>query len=311
MPKNAQNSTIYLVKEMRFCNYLKILHSYIGTEKTQADFVIFITTLFMREPKTKQEEIEDDADLYNPLNQLKQRTLIKIYTGEEGHKISRKNARVLKSRFSNSAFEVKLKVLDYETQKRFISELKDYGYNARSNNIEKIASDIYFELLSALTQGRDFITKEQETEKNILYDNDPKNKKKVSVEIKTFMINHESELPMLELCQIAENIKPLHKFSRQLYNDYQLLSEENKKEISRLTNTIVYQFKSNWLPDCIRRFEEDVSYYKLGRINVFYDGAKYLHQALCFSAEKIENIDPYIYTLPIESQQVRKLLQRD
>ncbi len=60
---------------MRFCNYLKILHSYIGTEKTQADFVIFITTLFMRAPKTKEEEREDDTDFYNPLNQLKQRTL--------------------------------------------------------------------------------------------------------------------------------------------------------------------------------------------------------------------------------------------
>ena len=45
---------------VRYSDYLRMLHKYIGSEKTQADFVIFITTLFMREATTKEEKEEDE-----------------------------------------------------------------------------------------------------------------------------------------------------------------------------------------------------------------------------------------------------------
>ena len=56
---------------MRFCDYLRFLHSYVGTDRTQADFVIYITTMFLRETITDEEKQDDEKDLYNPLNQLK------------------------------------------------------------------------------------------------------------------------------------------------------------------------------------------------------------------------------------------------
>ena len=298
---------------MRFCEYLKFLHNYIGTDKTQADFVIFITTLFLHEPITDEEKQDDENDFYNPLNQLKQRTLEKIYTGEENHKVSKKNARILRSRYSPDIFENYLMEFDCDTQKRFSSELNQFGFKSRINNFEKKASDIYFRYLSAMVEGKDYIVLGDKSAasniKEIAGKNEPKD---LSIDCKRFIINHEDEIPLLPLCMIAENVFPLHKNARQMYNDYQLLSSQDKEKILEHFKCKEISFTDNWVKECIERFKDSINTLQLSnKKEILYDNAKYLHGAINYDSTVIENIDPFIFATPIESQSLKKLLQQD
>lgn len=293
---------------VRYSDYLRMLHKYIGSEKTQADFVIFITTLFMREATTKEEKEEDEKDLYNPLNQLKQRSLERIYTGEGKRKIAKSRARVLTSKFSGEAVESELTQMDYELQGRLISDLKGFGIKARRNNIERVVSNTYYDLLSALSQGKDYI---ETTEKNkSTKENSNKLiKRDITIRVKEFLIKHEDELALLPLCQIADNINPLHKHHRQMYNDYLLLENDEKEKLLKKQELPVVDFKDNWLSKSLELFKGDVDDNKLRKDrDLLYEGAKYLHRALNYSENEIDCIDPYVFTIPVESPTMRKLL---
>ena len=295
---------------MRFCDYLRFLHSYVGTDRTQADFVIYITTMFLREPITDEEKQDDEKDLYNPLNQLKNRTLGKIYTGEENHKISKKNARVLKSRYSADAFENLLTNTDYETQQRMCYDLNKLGFKSRISNFEKIASNGYLSFLSALAKGQDSIASGDNVAAKIIKDKEEKGiSKEISIECKRFIMDHDNEIPFLPLCMIAENVFPLHKNDRQMYNDYQLLSSEDKETILERFKCEKMSFKDNWVVECIGMFKESVNTLKLSNKKQFlYDNAKYLHRAIDYDSTIIDNVDPYIFATPIESQSLKAFI---
>ena len=53
---------------MTLSEYLKIMHSYIGVECTNQDYIPFIVTLIMREPSTDAERDADEQDKYYPYN---------------------------------------------------------------------------------------------------------------------------------------------------------------------------------------------------------------------------------------------------
>ena len=66
---------------MKFSTYLQFLHRYLGSDRTRADFVLYLTDLFLKEPSTEKEQEEDENDRYNPLSGSN-RTLEKIYSNE-------------------------------------------------------------------------------------------------------------------------------------------------------------------------------------------------------------------------------------
>ncbi|MBQ2309194.1 MAG: hypothetical protein II186_00930 [Erysipelotrichales bacterium] len=296
---------------MKFCEFLKILHGYIGAEKTQADFIIFITTEFLREPYTDEEEIEEENDLYNPLNKLKQRSLERIYSGESGHKISKKNARVLKSRFSSDNIKIDIENMDFEVQDRFIAELNKNGIIVDRINCGEVVGDTYFNYLNALVEGKDYLEfGEKKQDKNP--EPIPESNEPTTLEVKAFVINHEDEMKLLILCVISESVSPLHKHFRKIYNDFQLLKSDSRIELLKREKVPALLFSEGWVDNCIQQFENDVVEYRLSEHRqLLYDNAKYLHRALFYSSHLIRNIDPYIFTLPITSRALKTALEKE
>lgn len=285
---------------MKFSDYLRLLHKYLGSDRNRDDFMVYITNLFIKEPSTEAENEEDEEDRYNPLSSYGKRTLEKIYSNEDSYPLAKKTARKLKSKYDPTKFYEELTLsLSYAVVSELISDLKKYGITAQKNNYEKKCAEVYYAFLNNLSEGidsnddlpegrSDTAAKSKETAKL-------KQAEKTNPEALSFCKRHEKELPLLPLCFVSDAVAVLRHNVRTLYDDYSLCTEETKKEICRLTKTDYVDFKENLIGKCIDLFEKDLERYHLGKRRFLYDGGKYLHLALKFGEMQIESTDPFVF----------------
>ncbi len=98
-----------------------------------------------------------------------------------------------------------------------------------------------------------------------------------------FIDENSSEILYIPLCLIANAYNSHHKYNREIYNKFNLLNPETKKEV---LNQLQYEYpiikNSNWIDsgiDVIRKFIQENDLGKDG----LYDGAKYFHRAMKYA----------------------------
>ena len=98
-----------------------------------------------------------------------------------------------------------------------------------------------------------------------------------------FIDENSSEILYIPLCLIANAYNSHHKYNREIYNKFNILNPEIKKEV---LNQLQYEYpiikNSNWIEsgiDVIRKFIQENDLGKDG----LYDGAKYFHRAMKYA----------------------------
>lgn len=125
----------------------------------------------------------------------------------------------------------------------------------------------------------------------------------------TFCIEHEKELELLPLCQIAYFKAPLHKNIRNLYTDYNKCSDRVKKKILELKGFKELDFTDeNWIDRCIHLYEKKIEEMELTTKKFLYDDAKYLHRAFAPYSDFVIDFEPYIFDRIDKSETIDKLI---
>lgn len=139
---------------MTFSEFAKLMHSYIGCDRQQQEYVQYLTNLVMREPLTPEEEEADNEDRYNPLAGKTKSLLGKIYSGEGKHKISQKDARTIKGRFSKVKFVDEFMNLEDDAKENLIAELARYGVSGTIHDVDEVCAELFNQLILALADGK-------------------------------------------------------------------------------------------------------------------------------------------------------------
>lgn len=115
--------------------------------------------------------------------------------------------------------------------------------------------------------------------------------------VRLFCIEHEEDLSLLPLCEIAYCLNSEHKHIRPLFTDF--ICQRKTIQEAILINKGIKPFefpKPNWLSCCIEAFEKEISELKLSSHSFLYEGAKYFHYAfLKYANHKPKDINPYAF----------------
>lgn len=116
---------------------------------------------------------------------------------------------------------------------------------------------------------------------------------------KIFIIDNQEDIDFLPLCVIAASASQYKRHKRLIYTRFNKCSKELQKEILRQENIpLSILDNSNWIDDCLKKFENDCKKYKMGK-SFLYDGAKYLHCAINnLQSEEVKDILTYVFDVP-------------
>ncbi len=137
---------------MTLSEFLKILHSYIGVECTNQEYIPFIVTLIMREPASDAEVQSDEQNKYYPYNGLESEKdfLGRIYNGRA---LPKTKARMIKKYYDTSAFVEVFDDVDIAARKKMVSELTAHGVNCSPETLPSICEELIGLLIDAATIG--------------------------------------------------------------------------------------------------------------------------------------------------------------
>ncbi len=305
---------------MKFNEYIQFLHNYLGSDMNRADYVLYITSLFIKDPETEFEEYEDENDSYNPLSGSI-RKLERIYAGDKTHPLPKKDARKLRAKYDSSKFNEEMLALSSERVKVIVEELREMGVSANKSNYHKKCADIYYHFLNCLSEGikeigdLTAVKKEKKMtgcEHNGTCDKgqyaDNRVDESIQIEAKTFYKEHENEIGLMPLCITADKLHPKHGNHRKIYNDYALQKEVVKKEICKLTQNDDIFLVNRWMNDAIEHFDARIFELELTTRHFLYDGGKYFYRAIeVYGNEPIIVYDPQIF----KSQHKRPVYKKD
>jgi len=105
---------------------------------------------------------------------------------------------------------------------------------------------------------------------------------------KNFIIDHDSEIAFIPLCLVASCKNRHRKHYRNIYNDFNKLSNDVQKEVLKQLNYDCDIILDNeWVNEGIRIISKFISDNKLSNVGDFlYDEAKYFHSAFEYYAEE-------------------------
>lgn len=104
--------------------------------------------------------------------------------------------------------------------------------------------------------------------------------KDLEYEAELFLIKNGDEIQYLPLCVLANNLNCLKKHKRDIYNNFNICSDEVKEIILNKQKITLKKITSeDWFEICNSKFVEAIKNFKLGR-NMYYDNAKYVRH--CF-----------------------------
>lgn len=120
-----------------------------------------------------------------------------------------------------------------------------------------------------------------------------------------FCIEHEEEIELLPLCQIASFLNPLHKYVRQMFTDYCKCSAAVKKKILQINNCkeLIFSDK-NWISKSLDLYDKKIHEMKLCTVNFLYDGGKYFHRAFQRYSDIFVEYDPWVFDPLIKMEPV-------
>ncbi len=146
---------------MTLSDFLKILHSYVGTETDNQDYIVFLLPFIMREPRNDEERELDEQDKYYPYSgsDSEKDMLQKIYSGSKD--LPQKKARNIKSRINTSGLKGLFSSIGTSARNRMIAELNPFGVNCTAGDLP----DVCCELISMLVDAA--VLKEKEIDASL------------------------------------------------------------------------------------------------------------------------------------------------
>jgi len=141
---------------VKFKEFLKIVHCYIGADKTQTDFLFYCFSILMIDPFTDEDLKKDDNDEYYPFSTNEGKSLAnKIYSGERMFPI--KVARNIKSHFSSERMCEEIEEFDDTVKQNLCDDLAKYGVNSNIDEIANVVPRIFKCFIEAALSEKDTI----------------------------------------------------------------------------------------------------------------------------------------------------------
>ena len=139
---------------MKLGEYLQILHSYIGTECENQEYIPYICTLIMREPSTPADQKADDNNAYYPyygFDKAEKDYLGRIYNAKRD--LPKQKARMIKARYFPKAFTDSFGPLGKTARAAMIDALKPYGVSCSIQTLPRACTELIGLFVDAAVMG--------------------------------------------------------------------------------------------------------------------------------------------------------------
>ena len=137
---------------------------------------------------------------------------------------------------------------------------------------------------------------EQRQSKRFLQERTEQKLEELDHNAENFIIQNSQEIEYLPLCVFANKLNNTHGHKRNIYNNFNMCSEELQAKILEKQNIKITKLPDqDWLSACTDRLIADIEKHQLGK-NLFFDDAKYVQQCFFhFSKENTPNLDRSIF----------------
>ena len=139
---------------MKLGEYLQILHSYIGIESDNQDYIPYICTLIMREPSTPTEKKADDNNAYYPyygFDKAEKDYLGRIYNAKRD--LPKQKARMIKAHYFPKFFTESFNSLGKTARGAMLDELKKYGVSCTVQTLPRACTELIGLFIDAAVMG--------------------------------------------------------------------------------------------------------------------------------------------------------------
>lgn len=138
---------------MTLSECLKLLHSYIGTDCDNQDYIVYLQTLIMRAPMTEAEEKADDEDNYYPYKGSADEKdfLLRVYNGSRP--LPKKKARMIKKYYNPVAFKAAFSDIETSARNNLVNELHAKGINCSNAELSDYCEEMLHLLIDAAAVG--------------------------------------------------------------------------------------------------------------------------------------------------------------
>ena len=134
---------------MKLGDYLQALHSYIGMDVDNQDYIVYLIPLIMREPENEKEIKANAEHAYYPYSgEISEKDFLgRIYNGR---KLPKNKARMIKAKYEPSAFKSELEASNLAGLSRDLASL---GVSCTESNVVSIAEELMHLFIDAAVMG--------------------------------------------------------------------------------------------------------------------------------------------------------------
>lgn len=136
---------------MKFSEFAKMIHLHDKEGLTESDFVPFLISQIMEEPVTKADKQKELNEKYNPLENLSNNTLGKIFNGSRN--ISKKHARIIRAHLDKDKFDTYITEFNNDAMESFCATLKEHGVSINDNQVSLACADTFENIITDLVNG--------------------------------------------------------------------------------------------------------------------------------------------------------------
>lgn len=120
--------------------------------------------------------------------------------------------------------------------------------------------------------------------------NERDRKNRIEENAERFIQENAEEIEYIPLCLIAFAYDKHHKFNRQIYNKFNLLNLDTKKEVlKQLEYSLDIINNSDWIDSSLKFIVNYIKDNDLGE-HLLYDGYKYYRRSIYYSAERYDSV---------------------
>ena len=134
---------------------LKIFHKYVGADRDRQEFLGYIISLLMEEPRTEEDKKLDENDQYYPYMTISSLNAArKIYSGVKNRDISAKTAGFICNHFDKSKLVDAISSVSFDMKEGLPNELQSLGITCDWENISEVSAELFYLLLKKRIDGK-------------------------------------------------------------------------------------------------------------------------------------------------------------
>lgn len=141
---------------MKISDLFQIMHRFLGTKKSNYEFIQWLPTLLMRDTTSDEEDKEDENEKYYPFGKKEpdknfKSKLGRFYNGTR--KLPIKDASTIISHYDDKNLKVEFDALENPSRLRFINELNGYGITTEVDKLEETVSKLIYLAFKTASNG--------------------------------------------------------------------------------------------------------------------------------------------------------------